>query len=75
MRVSKSGYDQYYKQPNKKEVALAVAFGKILKSHLEDIGTLEDMQSVYVIPECAINRIVPELLREVQIRVYINITK
>ena len=55
-----------------KEMAMTIAFGRVLKNHLDDIGTLEDMQSVYVIPECAINRIVPELIKEVSLRVYIG---
>lgn len=58
--------------PSTKEIALSIAFGRVLKNHLDDIGTLEDMQSVYVIPECAINRIVPELVKEVSLRVYIG---
>jgi len=52
-----------------KEEQLRLIFKKILDSHLNDIGTLEDMQSVYIIPECAIKNIVKELLLEVKKRV------
>ena len=41
------------------------AFRLILENHLVDVGTLEDMQSVYIIPECAIDRIVKELMKEI----------
>lgn len=51
-----------------KEKQLEIVFKTILGGHLNDIGTLEDMQSVYVIPECAIKNIVKELLAEVKIK-------
>jgi len=55
-------------KPETKTNQLRNSFNAILESHLEDIGTLEDMQSVYIIPECAIKRITEQLLWEVSIR-------
>ena len=46
------------------------AFSRIFRNHLDDVGTYDDMQSVYVIPESATDTMIKELLYEVSIRFY-----
>jgi len=59
-------------KPKTKENQLRNAFNRILESHLRDIGTLDDMCSIYVIFGSHIKDITEELLKEVSIRVYIK---